>query len=163
MTEKEYNSSVMNLVQFSLAITKIAEDKAADNAVKEFVVFERTEGNAIVNVLKDLDTVIIELDDEAQNAFSAIESCEAGPGFDKLFIRAQLKNHRNLRDLTEDYMDEAPAKKLDIEESQYKHLAILMLTVFIEHVTIAERIHKDLGGDAERAAANNTDIEKANS
>jgi putative membrane protein len=63
-----------------------------------------------------------------------------------LYIRAQLKNHRLLRDLTEDYLKEAPTNHLDKEESQGKHLATLALTVFNEHVAITERISKELAG-----------------
>jgi hypothetical protein len=49
-----------------------------------------------------------------------------------------------LRDLTEDYLNEAPTDHLDKEELQGRHLATLALAAFEEHVAITERINKEL-------------------
>jgi len=144
MTEKEFNNSLMKAVQFSQATSKIASGKAGNKNVQEFAGFELEETTVITSVLKDLGTIIPEMDEEAKISFNEIESCEPGKAFDELYIRAQLKNHRLLRDLTEDYLKEAPTGNLDKEETHGKHLAMLALTVFNEHVAITERINKEL-------------------
>ena len=130
MTEKEFNNSLMEPIQFSLATSKIAVDKASNKNVKEFAGFELEEVTVITSVLKDLGTMIPEMNEETRTAFTEIESNAPGLDFDKLYIKAQLKNHRLLRDITEDYLKEAPVKNLDKEESQARHLAALALTVF---------------------------------
>lgn len=161
MTEKEFNSSVMPPIQFSLAISKIATGKAVNENVQEFVGFEIMEGTAITRVLRDFGTVIADMTEEEQTILSEITATETGIDFDKRYIKAELQNHRFLRDLTEDYLSEAPVEHLDPEESQYKHLAILMLTMFIEHVTILEGISTQLGSDTEPSSAGNNNIATA--
>ena len=147
MTEKEFNNSLMKTVQFSLAISKVAVGKASNKNVKEFAGFELEETTVITSVLKDLGTIIPEMDEEANASFTEIESNEAGIAFDKIYIQAQLKNHRFLRDFTEDYLKEVPTGNLDNEESNSKHVAMLALTLFNEHVAITERINKELGNE----------------
>jgi putative membrane protein len=146
MTEKEFNTSVVAPVQLSLATSKIAVDNATAKNVKEFAGFELAESIALTTILKDLGTLIPAMEEKDKAAFAEIESAEAGMEFDKLYIKVQLNNHRMLRDLSEEYLKEAPTENLDNEESTGKHLAILALTVFNEHVAITERIDRELTG-----------------
>jgi len=147
MTEKEFNSRLMAPAQLSLATSKIAIEKIQNSSAKEFAGFELAETTAITTVLKSIGVLAPEMDEESKSIFSKIESAVLGPEFDKLYIESQLKNHQLLRDLTEDYLNEAPSGNLDQEESQGKYLATLALTMFNEHVTITERISKELQGD----------------
>ena len=145
MTEKEFHDSLVAPVQFSMSASKIAVDRAANNRVKEFAGFELAETTAITAVLKTMETIFPEMDEETKKSFAIIESTAAGNAFDKLYIRSQLKNHRLLRDLTEDYLNEAPKEQLDKIESEDKLIATLILPFLEEHVTIIERLGKKLG------------------
>jgi putative membrane protein len=91
MTEKDFNNSVIVPVQFSLATSKIAVDKARNKNVKEFAGFELAEAIAVTSILKDLGTMIPEMNEEAKTAFTEIESNEEGIGFDKIYIMGLTK------------------------------------------------------------------------
>lgn len=144
MTEQEFNNSLMAPIQFSMASSKIAVEKATNINVKEFAGFELTETVALTSALKTLQTLLPEMTEESKAAFTEIESAEANV-FDKLYMAAQQKNHRMLRDLTEDYLNDAPIAKLDKDESQNKLLATIILPFFEEHVAITHRLCKELG------------------
>ena len=145
MTEKEFHDSLVAPVQFSMSASKIAVDRATNNRVKEFAGFELAETTAITAVLKTMETIFPEMDEETKKSFGIIESTAAGDEFDKLYLQSQLKNHRLLRDLTEDYLNEAPTDQLDKIEAEDKLIATLILPFFEEHVTIIERLGKKLG------------------
>ena len=143
MTELEFNNSLMAQVQLSLATSKIAVDKAANEFVKSFSGFELSETTALASVLKDSGTLIAPMEEETKNLFTEIESTETGTKFDLLYLEAQLKNHQQLRDLTEDYLNDAPANNLDVVEVQGKHIATLVLPAFEEHINMIERLQKE--------------------
>ena len=145
MTEKEFHDSLVAPIQFSMSVSKIAVDRAANDRVKEFAHFELAETIAITTVLKTIETIFPEMDEETKKLFIEIESTAAGDSFDKLYIQSQLKNHRLLRDLTEDYLNEAPTGQLDKIEAEDKLIATLILPFLEEHVTITERLGKELG------------------
>jgi len=140
MTEREFNASLIGPVQFSLATSRIAVDKATNEKVKEFATFELAETVALTKVLTELGTVIPITDENTKVEFTEIESAEKGITFDKRYMKSQVANHKLLRDLTEEYLKEAPADNLDKEEVKQKHLAILVLTIFNQHIAIAENV-----------------------
>jgi putative membrane protein len=144
MTEKEFNESLIGPVQFSLATSRIAVDKATNEKVKEFATFELAEAVAVTKVLTDLGIVIPVTDENTKAEFTEIESAEKGIAFDKQYMKSQVTNHKLLRDLTEEYLKEAPSENLDKEEAEEKHLAILLLTIFNQHIAIAEKIAGEL-------------------
>ncbi len=144
MTEKEFNASLIGPVQFSLATSRIAVDKATNEKVKEFATFELAEAVAVTKVLTDLGNVIPITVENTKAEFTEIESAGKGVAFDKLYMKSQVANHKLLRDLTEEYLKEAPSDKLDKEEIKEKHLAILVLTIFNQHIAIAEKTAEEL-------------------
>ncbi|MCW3092892.1 MAG: hypothetical protein JWP81_3961 [Ferruginibacter sp.] len=149
MTEKDFNISIIKPVQFSLATSKIAVENATDARAKEFAGFELAETTVLLSVLKDLETILPEMDETARTAFNEIESQEVGAEFDRLYIKAQLQTHRLLRDLTEEYIKQAPGDHLIVDELQTRHIAALALVMFKEHVAITERLSKELSGESE--------------
>jgi len=144
MTEKEFNINLAVPVQFSLATSKIAAEKAVNKNVKEFAGFELAEATALTTVMKDLGTILPEMDIDSKATFAEIEGA-TGDQLDQLYIRAQVKNHRLLRNLAEDYLETAPVDKLDEAESHSKHLATILLVIFEEHIAVTERISNELG------------------
>lgn len=147
MTETEFNTGTLNAIRLSMAVSKIAADKATGKNVKEFADFELAETIAAITILKDLETANTEMDEEGKAIFDHVESCETGIEFDKSYIEMQLKNHKYLQDLTEAYLTEVPADKLDGQEAQEKNLAILAMAFYNEHITIIERIHQELNAE----------------
>ena len=141
--EKEFRMGVIGPAELSLATSRIAVDKASNKNAKEFAGFELAEAIAVTTVLKDLGTKVPAMDAKAKATLEKIKSTPAGHEFDKAYIQAQLENHEFLRDLAQNYISRG--KMAGAAENQGRHLAILSLAVFKEHVAITARIRKELG------------------
>lgn len=141
--EKDFRMGVIGPAKLSLATSQIAVSKATNKNAKEFAGFELGEAIAVTGVLKDLGTPVPAMDAKAKATLEKIKSMPAGREFDKAYIKAQLENHEFLRDLAENYLGKG--KLAGAAENQGRHLAMLSLAVFKEHVAITSRILKELG------------------
>ena len=141
--EREFRMGVIGPAELSLATSKIATEKASQKNAKEFAGFELTEAIAVTSVLKDLGTSVPPMDTKAKAVLEKIKNTPSGNEFDKIYIKAQLENHKFLRDLAQNYLKKSK-DKTTAAESQGKHLATLALATFKEHVAITQRILEEL-------------------
>ena len=137
--EKEFRMGVIGPAELSLAISKIATDKALQKNAKEFAGFELTEAISVTSVLKDLGTPVPPMDAKAKAILEKMKNTSSGNEFDTIYIKAQLETHEFLRDLAQSYLRNSKGKTT-AAESHGKHLAMLALANFKEHIAMTQRI-----------------------
>lgn len=141
--EKEFRMGVIGPAELSLAISKIATEKASQKNAKEFAGFELTEAIAVTTVLKDMGTPIPPMDAKGKTILEKMKNTSSGNEFDKAYIKAQLETHEFLRDLAQDYLSNSKGKNSP-SESHGRHLATLALSNFKEHIAMTQRILGEL-------------------
>lgn len=134
---------VIGHAELSLAISKIATEKASQKNAKEFAGFELTEAISETSVLKDLGTPVPPMDAKAKAILEKMKNTSSGNEFDTIYIKAQLETHEFLRDLAQDYLRNSKGKTT-AAESHGKHLATLALANFKEHIAMTQRILGEL-------------------
>ncbi|NIK47701.1 DUF4142 domain-containing protein [Variibacter gotjawalensis] len=142
--EMEFRMGVIGPAELSLATSQIAIERATQANAKEFAEFELEEAKTVTAVLKELGTPVPEMDAKAKATLEKIKSAAKGPAFDKAYIAAQLENHEHLRDWATAYLSVSGSDKSNAAEDQGRHLAMLALATFKEHVAITKRISKEL-------------------
>ncbi|TNM59594.1 hypothetical protein [Aliirhizobium smilacinae] len=83
------------------------------------------------------------MDADAHGMVEKVVCAGKGKAFDKAYIGLQLENHEYLRDLADAFVHNSTGVT-DPAEVQGRHLSMLMLAVFKEHVAICKRITKEL-------------------
>ena len=86
MTENDFHTGLMMPVHFSVAISKIAVEKATNPLVAEFAAIELAEVTAASNVLKELGSLVPEMDEATNNSFNEIQAAAGNIQFDQLYI-----------------------------------------------------------------------------
>ena len=142
-SEKEFRMGLIGPAELSLAISKIATQKALQKNAKEFAGFELTEAMAVTTVLKDMGTPVPPMDAKAKSILQKMKNTSSGNEFDKAYIKAQLETHEFLRDLAQDYLNNSKGKNTP-NESHGRHLATLALSNFKEHIAMTQRILGEL-------------------
>lgn len=142
--EMEFRMGVIGPAELSLVTSEIAVERATQANAKEFAEFELEEAKAVTAVLKELGTPIPEMDAKAKATLEKIKSAAKGAAFDQAYIAAQLENHEHLRDWAMAYLSGSVPDKTKMAEDQGRHLAMLALATFKEHVAITKRISKEL-------------------
>lgn len=150
-TEEEFRLGVIPRAEISLATSRIAKEKATQANTKEFAGFEFEEAVAVLTVLKNLETPTPEIEPEQQTTLNQIETAQPGAEFDRAYIAAQLKNHEELYELADNYLNNSDAATSDPAEQQGRNLATLSRAVFKEHVLICKRISGELQGQSANA------------
>ena len=140
-TASQFYMGVLGPAELSLSTSNLAVEKATQKNTHEFAGFE---GEAItVNmVLKDIGAAAPAM---TSNDTATIQTMKtsSGAAFDRAYIGFQLQNHEFLRDLADAFLHNS-AGSTDPMEKQGRHLAMLMLAVFKEHVAICKRINGEL-------------------
>ncbi len=140
-TEADFRNGVIGPAMLSLATSKIAVDKATNAKALEFAKFELREAIGVTTVLQSLGTAVPPMDAVATATLQKIQSASKGAAFDKAYINAQLLNHEFLRDLGTSYLANS-ANQTSMEEMHGRHLAMLTLGQFKDHVVLTKDILK---------------------
>ncbi|RYX86233.1 DUF4142 domain-containing protein [bacterium] len=143
-TEAQFRKGVIGPATLSLLTSEIAVDKATNAQVLEFANFELREAIGVTTVLKSMKTPVPPMDAVARATLQKIKSTPKGAAFDKAYITAQLANHEFLRDLAEIYLKNS-AGHTSMAEMHGRHLAILTLGAFKEHVVHTKNILRMMG------------------
>ncbi len=93
-------------------------------------------------VLKDIGAAAPAMTAEGAATIHKMKT-STGAAFDRAYIAFQLENHEYLRNLADAYLHNS-AGASDPVEKQGRHLAMVMLAVFKEHVAICKRINGEL-------------------
>ena len=142
-TAPQFFAGVLGPAELSLSPSQIASEKASQQDAHEFAGFELGEAITVNMVLKDLGTAAPAMDAEGMAIVDRIKTAGKGDTFDRTYIAFQLDNHEFLRDLADAYLHNS-AGASDPVEKQGRHLAMLMLAVFKEHVAICKRLNAEL-------------------
>ena len=142
-TAAQFFTGVLGPAELSLSTSQIASEKATQKNAHEFAGFELGEAITVNMVLKDLGATAPAMDAKGMATVDKITATGKGEGFDRAYIAFQLENHEFLRDLADGYLHNSSGAS-DPMEKQGRHLAMLMLAVFKEHVAICKRIHAEL-------------------
>lgn len=142
MTAKQFYAGVIGPATLSKITSEIAVDKASNAHAKEFANFELREAIAVTTVLTEMGTPTPPLNATGKAILAKLKSSE-GADFDKAYIMAQLSNHEFLRDLAATYLANSSGHT-GMEETHGRHLALLTLNEFKEHVVITKNISHEL-------------------
>ncbi len=144
MTAKQFYMGVMGPATLSKITSEIAVDKATNAHAKEFANFELREAIAVTTVLSEMGTPTPPLNAVGKAILAKLKSSD-GAAFDKAYIMAQLSNHEFLRDHAAAYLANSNGHR-SMEETHGRHLALLTLNEFKEHVVITKNISAELQG-----------------
>ena len=142
-TAPQFFLGVLGPAELSLSTSQLAVEKTTQRNAHEFAGFELGEAITVNMVLKDIGTASPAMDAKAMTIVEKMKSTGKGESFDRAYIAFQLDNHEFLRDLADAYLHNS-AGASDPMEKQGRHLAMLMLAVFKEHVAICKRINGEL-------------------
>lgn len=142
-TAPQFFAGVLGPAELSLSTSQIASEKATQKDTREFAGFELGEAITVNMVLKDLGTAAPAMDGKGMAIVDKIKTAAKGETFDRAYIAFQLDNHEFLRDLADAYLHNS-AGASDPTEKQGRHLAMVMLAVFKEHVAICKRLTAEL-------------------
>ena len=138
----QFYMGVLGPAELSLSTSHLAVEKATQKNAHEFAGFELGEAITVNMVLKDIGATAPAMTANGTATIQAMKTV-TGAAFDRAYIGFQLENHEYLRDLADAYLHNS-AGAVDPMEKQGRHLAMLMLAVFKEHVAICKRINAEL-------------------
>ncbi len=141
-TASQFYIGVLGPAELSLSTSQLAVEKATQKDAREFAGFELGEAITVNMVLKDIGATAPAMTTSGMATLQMAKS-STGAAFDRAYIGFQLENHEFLRDLADAYVHNS-AGATDPMEKQGRHLAMLMLAVFKEHVAICKRINGEL-------------------
>ncbi len=142
MTAKQFYMGVIGPATLSKITSEIAVDKASNAHVKEFANFELREALAVTTVLAEMGIPTPPMNATGKAILAKLKSSD-GAAFDKTYIMAQISNHEFLRDLASTYLANSSGHT-GMEEMHGRHLALLTLNEFKEHVVITKNISSEL-------------------
>ncbi len=142
-TAPQFFMGVLGPAELSLSTSQVAVQKATQKNAHEFAGFELGEAITVNMVLKDIGAAAPAMTAQGKATIETIKTAGKGAAFDRAYIAFQLENHEFLRDLADAYLHNS-AGSSDPMEKQGRHLAMLMLAVFKEHVAICKRINTEL-------------------
>jgi predicted outer membrane protein len=144
----------MTVGALSLALSRIAEPRVKEAALKQFVGFEIAEQETIADILKAMATpeakpsgmvpapsesaVMDSLDAKGKEQVAKLRDMKAGMEFDRAYVRAQIEGHHELLEIQETYLKTAD----NLDETNVAKLAKGMIT---EHLTLLGDIEKRIG------------------
>lgn len=138
-TADDFGLGVIGPATLSVAVSRIAVDKATNADTQQFANFELREAIAVTDILTNLNVPAATLSTEGQSLVETLQKLPAGAEFDKIYITAQIANHEFLRDLAESYLGNSTGEA-DAAETHGRNLAALALTAFKEHVVLSKNI-----------------------
>jgi len=141
-TAQQFYTGVLGPAELSLATSHLAVEKATQKDAHEFAGFELGEAITVNMVLKDIGATAPAMTADDTATIQAMKAA-TGAAFNRTYIGFQLQNHEFLRDLADAYLHNS-AGAADPMEKQGRHLAMLMVAVFKEHVAICKRINAEL-------------------
>ncbi|RFB88780.1 hypothetical protein B5K11_25335 [Rhizobium leguminosarum bv. trifolii] len=116
--EKKHAEDTKKVGSLSLAISRVATEKASDGRVKSFAKWEVAEQKTIADILKSMemggkaegalkppshDEVAKILDSDGKASLDSLKAA-SGAEFDKAFVTAQLEGHKKLLAIQEGYL-----------------------------------------------------------
>jgi putative membrane protein len=158
--EKQYLDQTMMVGSLSLAISRVADQKARFPRLKEFVRFEIAEQETVADVLSSLENpgavsgavkppseaqVEGHLDAQGKEMLQKMRSAEAGASFERAYLDAETDGHEKLLHIQEEYLK--AGRNLDAI-----NVAKLASGMIKEHLQLLAGIKSDMGAATTGAA-----------
>jgi putative membrane protein len=158
--EMQYIRQTMGIGSLSLAVSRIAEQKASFDKLKEFSRLETAEQETVADVLKSLESagpvsgmvkppseaeVEQHLDQAGREALQKMRAQQAGAAFDHDYLTAQIDGHQKLLRIQEDYLRSGR----DLDAVNVAKLARGMIK---EHLELLADISKEMSSVTTGAA-----------
>jgi len=158
--EMDYIQHTMAIGSLSLAVSRIAEQKARFPRLKEFAQFEVAEQETVADVLKSLQNpgpvtgavkppseaeLEEHLDPSGRDALQKMRAAQVGATFDRDYLDAQTEGHEQLLRIQEDYLKSA--RNLDSV-----NVAKLARGMIKEHLQLLANIKSEMGSSTTGAA-----------
>lgn len=116
--ETKHMQDTLRVGSLSLALSRIAVQKAGPPMLKQFAQFEVAEQETIAAVLKSMQganvttgqgaapnaEVADNFDDKGKQLLQKLQSAKAGADFDRDYLQAQKEGHQQLLKIQEDYI-----------------------------------------------------------
>jgi putative membrane protein len=159
--EMQWIEQMTPIGSLSLAVSRVAQEKAQFSKLKEFAQFEVAEQETVADVLKSLQNAGIvngiikppseaeveeHLDAQGKQALQMMRSAQAGSTFDRDYLDAQTDGHQKLLRIQEDYLKFGR----NIDAVNVAKLASGMIK---EHLQLLADIKADMAAAASTGAA----------
>lgn len=159
--EQQWMQQTQKIGSLSLAISRIAEQKAEFDDLKEFAKFEVAEQEAVADVLKSLQNpgqvsgtirppseaeVEQHLDQHGREELQKMRAAQAGSQFDRDYLEAQTNGHQQLLRIQEEYLNSG--RNLDAI-----NVAKLARGLIKEHLQLLADINSDMESGGTTGAA----------
>jgi putative membrane protein len=146
----------------SLTASRIAEQKAQSEDLKEFAQFEAAEQETLADILKSLQNqsqvsgtvksaseaeVEQHLDQRGRDELQKIKAAPAGAEFDREYLEAQMNRHRELLRIQESYLNSQPSNR------DLVNVAKLARGLIREHLQLLADIDTEIESGATTGAA----------
>jgi putative membrane protein len=120
---EQYLKQTMAIGSLSLAVSRMAEQKAQSDDLKEFAQFEVAEQETLADVFKSLQNPALidgnirppsdaeveqHLDQRGREELQKMRSVPAGSQFDRDYLAAQMNGHQELLRIQESYLNSRP-------------------------------------------------------
>jgi putative membrane protein len=159
--EQQYLQQTMAVGSLSLALSRIAEQKARVPKLKEFSGFEVAEQETVADILKALENpgvvngavkppseteVELHLNQNGRSMVQKMRSAEAGRDFDVEYTNAEVDGHQQLLRIQEQYL--GTGRNID-----YLNVAKLVRGMVKEHLQLLADIKMEMGPESTTGAA----------
>jgi putative membrane protein len=150
--ETKHRMDTKRIGTLSLALSRVAVEKAQNPAVKEFAQFEVAEQETVAAVLKSWEgapattgtgaptnaQINQELDAKGKAALEKLQAAKAGPEFDRQYVQDETGGHQDLLKVQESYLNAGRMR-------EEVNVAKLIRGMVQEHLKLLDDAQKKLG------------------
>ncbi len=141
--EIKHMEDTMRIGSLALATSRIAQQKAQNDMVKQFAAFEVAEQETIAEVLNSMRGAATtgsggkaaepKLDEKGQQILQKLQSAKSGREFDQEYVKAQTDGHQQLLQIQEAYLKAGKMR-------EHVNVAKLARGQIKEHLVLLDKI-----------------------
>jgi putative membrane protein len=142
--EQQYMQRTLMIGTVSLETSKVAQEKARNDDVKQFAKFEAEESQTVAEILRSMgdpsSTSSTQAQPQGEMAQMAekLRGMQAGAEFDRMYVTGQLQAHQELLKVQEEYIRGG-------QNMHVKHVAMLAAGRIREHIEDLQDLQKRKG------------------
>ncbi len=142
--EQQYMQRTLMIGTVSLETSKVAQEKARNDDVKQFAKFEAEESQTVAEILRSMgdpsSTSSTQAQPQGEMAQMAekLRGMQAGAEFDRMYVTGQLQAHQELLKVQEEYIRGG-------QNMHVKHVAMLAAGRIREHISDLQDLQKRKG------------------
>jgi putative membrane protein len=138
ITAAEFAKIIYPTVHLSKIISHLAMGKAENPDAKQFALFEYTETDTVSKIFSQMEVPLTPMAPMAAHILNKMKTTDRGSEFDKTYLKVQHDAHVWLRDTASNFLSNS-AGTTNSGEMHGRHLAMLSLAVFKEHVALTAK------------------------